>query len=77
MMKIEQIDKETFDLNTLTNDNINDYFFITRIPGCGGDMTINRLSDYNADYIVRKLRKDNPCALVKITFEKITFEKDN
>lgn len=70
MMRIEQIDKETFDLNALTDDNINDYFFITMVPGCGGDMTINRLSAYNTDYIVRKLGKDNPCALVKITFEK-------
>lgn len=70
MMKIEQIDKETFDLNALTCNDIGDYFFITRIPGCEGDMTVNRLSAYNTDYIVKKLRKDNPCALVKITFEK-------
>lgn len=70
MMKIEQIDKETFDLNTLTDDNIYDYFFITRVPGCGGDMTMNRLSGYNFDSIIRKLRKDSPCALIKITFKK-------
>lgn len=70
MMKIEQIDKETFVLNTLTDDNINDYFFITRVPGCGGDMTMNRLSSYNLDSIIRKLRKNSPCALIKIIFEK-------
>lgn len=70
MMRIEQIDKETFDLNTLTDDNINDYFFITRVIGGGGDMSMNRLSAYNLDCIIRKLRKDSPCALIKIIFEK-------
>ena len=70
MMKIEQIDKETFDLNTLTVDNINNYFFITRVIGGGGDMTLNRLSAYDFDSIIKKLRKDSNCALINIIFEK-------
>lgn len=67
-MKIEVIDKSSFNLNTVSQDSVNDYYFIKKIPG-EKDASMTRLNLYNLSGILSMLNNDNSF-LVRINFEK-------
>lgn len=66
-MKIEVIDKSNFNLNSVSKDSVNDYYFIEKTPR-GKDASMSRLNLYNLSDIISMLNNDNSF-LVRINFE--------
>lgn len=66
MLKIEQIDKEQFNLNKLYESDRDSYYYIVNTSqgyGC------SQLAVMNLDLVMRRLDPKYDCALIKITRE--------
>lgn len=68
-MKLEVIDKSTFNLLTVNTDNIDKYYFITKIIG-KRDVNISQLKTYDVSSLIRKLKSEHESLLVRIEFER-------
>lgn len=66
-MKLEVIDKSSFNLNSVSQDSVNDYYFIEKLFDAK-DASMTRLNLYNLSGLIKKLN-DEKVFLVRINFE--------